>query len=106
MAAGSAGGPEKRSCWLRVEYRARDRPVLPGEIRCGAGELLVLPAFNPLGGIESLNRSVPARGRSFLFRRFMAGTRPRAYLLDGTDLGPILSSPPARAARRRSSKAR
>ncbi|MGP8078561.1 MAG: metallophosphoesterase [Thermoplasmata archaeon] len=78
----------KRPCWVREEFRSglpgrradrRPRPALR--------ELIVLPAFNPLAGVEALNRERPARGRSFLYRRFLSRGIARAYLLDGTDLG-------------------
>ena len=51
--------------------------------------MIVLPAFNPLAGTEALNRGRPRLSRSFLFHRFVARGSARAYLLDGTDLGPI-----------------
>ncbi|MGA8542360.1 MAG: metallophosphoesterase [Thermoplasmata archaeon] len=80
----------KRPCWVRVEVvplppprpRRRRRHA---ELR--AREVVILPPFNPLAGIESLNRARPARGRSFLFGRFLSRGVARAYLLDGTDLG-------------------
>jgi uncharacterized protein len=82
----AAGG--KSRCWLRVEFppavrdrrRRRHGPIL-------ARELIVLPALNPLTGTESLNRSAPARYRTFLWKRFVLRGSARAYLLDGTDLG-------------------
>ena len=81
----------KRRCWVRVEPprvppgpRRRRRHLEPR-----ASEIVILPAFNPIAGTEALNRSRPARGRSFLYRRFLARGTPRAYLLDGTDLGPL-----------------
>jgi uncharacterized protein len=85
----------KRPCWVRVTLppptdRRRRRGRRP-ELR--ARELIVLPAFNPLAGIEALNRERPARGRSFLFHRFLSRGAARAYLLDGTDLGPIPTGP-------------
>jgi metallophosphoesterase superfamily enzyme len=92
----------KRPCWLRVEIepgppqsRRRRRHVVPR-----AREIVVLPPFNPLAGVESLNRKRPARGRSFLFGRFLSRGVARAYLLDGTDLGAIPTrSTPARPGR-------
>ncbi|MGP8072727.1 MAG: metallophosphoesterase [Thermoplasmata archaeon] len=97
----------KRRCWVRLELppppARRSRRRRRHEIR--ARELVVLPAFNPLAGTEALNRQRPARGRSFLYGRFLSRGSARAYLLDGTDLG-LLSLPPpeprprsARAAR-------
>jgi uncharacterized protein len=106
LASGTGGGPEKLRCWLRVEYSDRLRPRRPGGRRMQARELLVLPAFNPLGGIETLNRSAPRRGRSFLFRRFLAGTRPRVFLLDGLEVGTIPTPPRPDAARPRARTAR
>ena len=95
--AATADDPEgKRRCWVRVEFdpdpprRQRGRHAFPN-----ATELVVLPAFNPLAGTEALNRQRPARGRSFLYRRFLGKGRPRAYLLDGTDLGPLPTVPSA-----------
>jgi uncharacterized protein len=96
----------KRPCWVRVEIdptvppsRRRRRHIEPL-----AREIVVLPPFNPLAGIESLNRQRPARGRSFLFGRFLSRGVARAYLLDGTDLGTIptqgKSDPRVRAAER------
>lgn len=89
--APSAEGPGGKSrCWLRVEFPpqvADRRRRKHGPIR--ARELIVLPALNPLTGTESLNRTAPARYRSFLWKRFVLRGTTRAYLLDGTDLGPL-----------------
>jgi uncharacterized protein len=101
-------GGGKERCWVRVAFdpvalrpRRRRRHVLR------ARELIVLPAFNPLAGAEALNRERPRRGRSFLFQRFLARGTTRAYLLDGTDLGPIpTTAPPATAAPRQAPPAR
>lgn len=90
LAPSAAGGGGKSRCWLRVEFppprkdrrRRRHGPIL-------ARELIVLPALNPLTGTESLNRSEPARFRSFLWKRFVLKGTARAYLLDGTDLGTL-----------------
>jgi len=79
----------KRRCWVRVERV----PVAPKtarrrrHIEPQAREIVILPAFNPIAGTEALNRERPARGRSFLYRRFLSQGVARAYLLDGTDLG-------------------
>ncbi len=89
----------KRRCWVRVEFpplripsRRRRRHAI---VR--ARELIVLPAFNPIAGTEALNRERPARGRSFLYGRFLSRGTARAYLLDGTDLGVLtLPRPTAR----------
>jgi uncharacterized protein len=80
----------KRPCWIRVQFRTR-LPADParGRPRPSVRELVVLPPFNPLAGLEALNRERPARGRSFLYRRFLARGVARAYLLDGTDLGVV-----------------
>ena len=97
----------KLRCWVRAR---RQRPVEEG--RGGprrraikSEEIVVLPAFNPITGTEALNRERPARGRSFLFHRFLSDSELRAYLLDGTDLGalipPLRSVPRSRAARAR-----
>jgi len=92
----------KRPCWVRVELpppaRTPRRKRAHAPLR--AREIVVLPAFNPLSGIESLNRQRPARGRSFLFGRFLSRGVARAYLLDGTDLGPIPTTGPRLPARR------
>jgi len=79
----------KRRCWVRLELSP---PPTPSRRRrrhavVRANELVVLPAFNPLAGTEALNRERPARGRSFLYGRFLSRGTARAYLLDGTDLG-------------------
>jgi len=82
----------KQRCWVRVSLtpaakpkrRLRHGPIL-------AREVVVLPAFNPIAGTEALNRERPARGRSFLVHRFLARGAPRAYLLDGTDVGEVLT---------------
>ena len=81
----------KRPCWVRVELPPPKRPTRRRRRHAplAAREIVVLPAFNPLSGVEALNRERPARGRSFLFGRFLSRGTPRAYLLDGTDLGPI-----------------
>jgi len=82
----------KRRCWVRVE---REPPTTPSvrrrrrHISPRAREIVIVPAFNPLAGTESLNRERPARGHSFLYRRFLALGLARAYLLDGTDLGEL-----------------
>ena len=97
----------KRPCWVRV----RREPTRPRGRRrrrhapLAAREIVILPPFNPLAGIEALNRERPARGRSFLFGRFLADGEARAYLLDGTDLGPIPTGP-SPAASRAGSRAR
>ncbi|HEV2449128.1 MAG TPA: hypothetical protein VGU43_01810, partial [Thermoplasmata archaeon] len=106
LTAGTGGGPEKLRCWLRVEYPGRLRPRRADGRRMQARELVVLPAFNPLGGIETLNRSAPHRGRSFLFHRFLAGTRPRVFLLDGIEVGTIPTPERSAEARRRARSAR
>jgi metallophosphoesterase superfamily enzyme len=90
---GKDGG--KRRCWVRAEYESTSRPVVPWARRARTREVLVMPAFHPLAGIESLNRNAPSRGRSFLVRRFLAPARCRAYLLDGTDLGELFTGPTA-----------
>jgi uncharacterized protein len=102
----------KQPCWVRVEVAPvaptrRRGPRSHAELR--AHEVIVLPPFNPLAGIESLNRERPARGRSFLFGRFLSRGVARAYLLDGTDLGVLpIPSPGVRprgaAARSRSGR--
>jgi metallophosphoesterase superfamily enzyme len=100
----------KRRCWVRV----RLVPETPSRRRrrhvpLRATELVVLPAFHPLAGVESLNRQRPARGRTFLFNRFLSRGESRAYLLDGTDLGPVPtpgSPAPRRAASAPASPAR
>jgi uncharacterized protein len=83
----------KLRCWVRVgltpptakpKRRPRHGPIL-------ARELIVLPAFNPIAGTEALNRERPSRGRSFLVHRFLSRGSPRAYLLDGTDVGEVLT---------------
>lgn len=79
----------KRRCWVRVEFK--DAQPLPARRRrdppIAARELIVLPALNPIAGTEALNRDRPARGRTFLVKRFLARGTVRAYLLDGTDVG-------------------
>jgi metallophosphoesterase superfamily enzyme len=105
--APTAEDPEgKRRCWVRVERtpperRSRRRRL---HIEPRAREVVILPAFNPIAGTESLNRERPARGRSFLYQRFLAPGTARAYLLDGTDLGELTtaggSGPRPRAADR------
>lgn len=90
LAPSSNGPGGKFRCWLRVELPppVRDRRRRKhGPIR--ARELIVLPALNPLTGTEPLNRSAPARYRTFLWKRFVLRGTTRAYLLDGTDLGPL-----------------
>ncbi|MGA7923961.1 MAG: hypothetical protein WCA77_08305 [Thermoplasmata archaeon] len=86
----------KRRCWLRVQYpewpaHRHRRRVRVHDLR--ARELIVLPAFNPLAGTESLNVARPKRSRTFLFQRFLAPGIVRAYLMDGTDLGPLPTLP-------------
>jgi metallophosphoesterase superfamily enzyme len=88
----SASG--KQACWVRAEFLPVPAGARPR--RFAAMELIVLPAFHPLAGREALNREKPRRSRSFLFGRFLAEGSPRAYLLDGTDVGPIVTPPPSR----------
>jgi uncharacterized protein len=91
----------KLACWVRTEFPARSKDERPRKF--AARELVVLPAFHPLAGREALNRQKPRRGRSFLFRRFLGEGAARAYLLDGTDVGPIVtpgSDPPSGSRRR------
>jgi len=106
--APTADDPEgKRRCWVRVELipapRGPRRRRRHAEL--AARELVVLPAFHPLAGIEALNRNRPGRGRSFLYQRFLSRGTPRAYLLDGTDVG-LLPMPlgPERRKRARSER--
>ena len=102
-------GPEKQRGWVRVSIDPAP-PTKRRPPRVRAREVVVLPAFNPLAGVESLNREKPRRGRSFLFRRFVLLGRARMYLLDGTDVGEVVSprspgpsgSPPRARSRRRS----
>ncbi len=105
--APTAADPEgKRRCWVRVEREPE--PARPLRRRrhaeLGAREIVVVPAFNPIAGTESLNRDRPARGRSFLYGRFLSRGVARAYLLDGTDVGPLpipkASAPASRGATR------
>ncbi len=100
----------KERCWVRVLFpeaappRRRTR-----RLRRPLGrEMVVLPAFNPIAGCEALNRRRPGPGRSFLFARFLALGPARAYLLDGTDIGPIptLSAGPRPGSPRRASPGR
>ncbi|MCI4321759.1 MAG: hypothetical protein L3K05_05585 [Thermoplasmata archaeon] len=86
----------KERCWVRVEFPPSAPPRRRRTHLIRARELIVLPAFNPLAGAEALNREKPRRGRSFLFQRFLAGGEARAYLMDGTDLGPLLTPPAPR----------
>jgi metallophosphoesterase superfamily enzyme len=74
----------KRRCWVRV---APDRSRTTPSRGPSASEVIVLPAFNPIAGIEALNREKPRRSRSFLVGRFLSGGPARGFLLDGTDIG-------------------
>jgi len=87
--ADSARGKER--CWLRVSFpEPRHRPKRRSPAAAlAARQMIVMPAFNPLAGTESLNRQRPRLSRSFLFHRFVLRGQARAYLLDGTDLGPL-----------------
>lgn len=96
----------KERCWVRARRpyapppdRRKRRPPLR------ALEVIVLPAFNPIAGAEALNRDRPSRGRSFLVRRFLSPGECRAYLLDGTDVGPVLTNPNGHRPRSRSAAA-
>ena len=88
----SASG--KLACWVRAELPPLASGAAPR--RFAAKEIIVLPAFHPLAGREALNREKPRRSRSFLFGRFLGEGSPRAYLLDGTDVGPIVTPPSSR----------
>ncbi len=90
--APTADAPDgKRRVWLRVDYRHGEGVARPSGRRAPVQELIVLPAFHPLAGSEALNRERPERGRSFLYGRFLARGEARAYLLDGTDLGRLVT---------------
>lgn len=101
----------KRRCWVRVQFAPgaldlsrRGRKSRPRD--APPHELIVLPAFNPLAGTESLNRERPRRGRSFLFQRFLARGDARAYLLDGTDVGRLVTDRPPDGSSPAASRAR
>lgn len=81
----------KHRAWVRVDLTGAAVEDPAGK-RVRARELIVLPAFNPLAGTEALNRERPGRGRTFLYRHFLLAGEARAYLLDGTDVGPIATS--------------
>jgi metallophosphoesterase superfamily enzyme len=98
--APTAEAPEvKQRCWVRTELPGAP-PRRPRVRRLhapiAARELIVLPAFNPIAGAESLNREKLRRSRSFLVNRFLGPGRSRAYLLDGTDVGEIFTTRPRR----------
>jgi len=78
----------KQRAWIRVDLSRAKVEDADGR-RVRAKELIVLPAFNPVTGTEALNRERPGRGRTFLYRHFLIPGDSRAYLLDGTDVGPI-----------------
>lgn len=78
----------KQRAWVRVDLSRANVKDAEGR-RVRAKELVVLPAFNPVSGTEALNRERPGRGRTFLYRHFLIPGDCRAYLLDGTDVGPI-----------------
>lgn len=85
----------KRRCWVRLEAAI---PTVARRSRSRTGtlqEVVILPAFNPITGIESLNREKPRRGRSFLVRRFLSSGTARGFLLDGTDIGALAGLTPA-----------
>lgn len=107
--APTADDPEgKRRCWVRVERvppgtkRSRRRRHIEPRAR----EIIILPAFNPIAGTEALNRERPARGRSFLYRRFLGEGVARAFLLDGTDLGVLTTRAEAGRRSRAADRAR
>ncbi len=88
LAPGRFPGDGKQRCWIRsTGPRGPDR--LNGGPGIKAREVIVLPAFNPISGIEPLNDRRPAAGRAFLLDRYLAPGRSRAYLLDGADLGEL-----------------
>jgi metallophosphoesterase superfamily enzyme len=90
LARGVTGEPAgKFRCWVRTDLSGYAPSPRVRRHRLRAEELIVLPAFHPLAGIESLNQRPPAGNRSFLVHRFLAKGRSHAYLLDGTDLGPL-----------------
>ena len=94
--APTADEPEgKRRCWVRVECEpmGAKKPWRRRHIEPRAREVVILPAFNPIAGTEALNRERPARGRTFLYGRFLTRGVARAYLLDGTDLGVLTTRP-------------
>lgn len=103
--APTSGEPvAKQRSWVRVDLSSAHVEGPDGR-RVRAQELIVLPAYNPVAGSEALNRERPGRGRSFLYRRFLIPGEARAYLLDGTDVGPIARGPlePHRGSRPRAS---
>jgi uncharacterized protein len=99
--APTADAPDgKRRVWVRVDYSSGPGVARPNGRKARTRELIVLPAFHPLAGTEALNRERPERGRSFLYGRFLGRGRATAYLLDGTDLGPVPTPLPARRSAR------
>ncbi|HZY91231.1 MAG TPA: hypothetical protein VFG07_00440 [Thermoplasmata archaeon] len=92
----------KERCWVRVAFSAPPQGTRRTARVLLAREMVILPAFNPLAGTEALNRGRPKRGRSFLYQRFLGRGDARTYLLDGTDLGPLVTptrAPPSGCAR-------
>ncbi|MFG1530410.1 MAG: hypothetical protein AAFA34_03955 [Thermoplasmata archaeon] len=89
----------KRRCWVRLEARLPPAPRAPRRPPGPVQEVVILPAFNPIAGIESLNREKPRRGRSFLVHRFLSGGAARGFLLDGTDIGVLAGLTPDPTAR-------
>jgi len=89
----------KRRVWLRIEFAGGPGLARSNGRAARARELIVVPPFHPLAGLEALNRERPERGRSFLYRRFLGRGTVRAYLLDGTDLGTLPTTPASPGAR-------
>ncbi len=84
----------KRRCWVRLEAPIPKSALGPRPPSGALQEVVILPAFNPIAGIESLNREKPRRGRSFLVHRFLGRGHARGFLLDGTDIGELAGLTP------------
>jgi len=84
MLLDSLGSKSNEKCWVRG--RLRKRLVLEKYDMC-PGELIVVPAFNPLLTGTPINRAAGSRLGPLFRNNLVKESTLRTYLLDGTNLG-------------------
>ena len=77
-------------------FRDPDPPVVRMAVGGPPRECFTLDRLLLPDRVEHFRPSLVLPSRSFLFGRFLGEGTARAYLLDGTDVGPIVIPPRAR----------
>lgn len=80
----SLGTRTNEKCWVRAGL---DRAKVAERYESCPGELVIVPAFNPLFTGTPVNSSEGGMLGPFLRNHMVDRSTMRAYLLDGTDLG-------------------